>query len=118
MRVFVPGGVVGALGAPGDADTGITQVQKGFENDSLGEPTFGSPSRVQVVPMAPLSAWNNVTHDEPIFDPTTGTVHVLFSNSGAPTTINVLFWDPHSLIGPGQADTYNDESPPPHDVGV
>ena len=106
MSVFVPGGVVGALGAPGDTDTGLTQLNKDFANQSVGEPGFGSPSRIQVVPLAPTSVWNFVTHTEPVFDPTTETIHVLFSNSGPPVTVNVLFWDPHTAVGPGEADTY------------
>ena len=115
-RFTIPGGTTGFAGGPNDIDTGITQLQKGFENDSLGEPTFGSPSRIQVVPLAPLGPWALLTHDEPIFDPTTGTIHVIFSNGGAPATVNCLFWDPHSLIGPGEADTYN--AGPPGNIGV
>ena len=108
--------------APGDTtiDTGLTQLSKIFTSMSPGEPPLGvttSPpgppdgalpaSRVQVIPQAPLAAWNGVTHGEPFVDPATGTVKVLFTNGGATAAINVLFWDPHTIVGPGQADTYN-----------
>jgi hypothetical protein len=108
MRVTIPAGTNG--GPPGtlDVDTGITQVNKSFAGMSPSEPGFGSPSRVQVVPLVPTAAWTNITHGEPTFNATTGTVHVLFSNPTAfAAEINVLFWDPHSEVGPGQAMTYN-----------
>lgn len=101
-----------------DCDTGITQVDRSFADMSPGEPPLGvtsaSPpapgttpaSRIQVIPLAPLSAWFGVTHSEPYYDPATGTIHVQFS-AGVDGVVNVLFWDPHSLIGPGDADTYN-----------
>ena len=109
--------------APGDTtiDTGLTQLSKIFASMSPGEPPLGvttSPpgppdgtlpaSRVQVIPQAPLGPWNSVTHGEPFIDPATGTVKVTFVlDSEGSVTINVLFWDPHSMVGPGQADTYN-----------
>lgn len=108
--------------APGvtDIDTGLTQVQLGFGESSVNEPPLGvsaaaapapgtlPASRVQVIPMAPLAGWTGVTHSEPYVNTTTGTVHVAFDNTNEiATTINVLFWDPHTSIGPGQAQTYN-----------
>jgi len=111
MRVEILDGVI-------DIDTGLTQPNRSFPDYSPGEPPLGvnaavSPvagtppaSRIQVIPMAPLSDWQGVTHGEPYFNTTTNTIHVQFSN-GVQTFINVLFWDPHSLIGPGDADTYN-----------
>lgn len=106
-----------ALG-PGvtDVDTGICQVSQALGNDppmSGTIPTLldpdGTASRIQVIPMSPLPLWQAVTHSEPAV--VNGTVHVLFTNSGPPTTINVLFWDPHTHIGPGDADTYNPANP-------
>lgn len=103
-----------------DVDTGLTQLGKSFAAQSPGEPTLGvagtsapapgalPASRVQVIPLAPLPQWDNITHSEPYFNTTTGTVHVAFTNSDqGNATINVLFWDPHTLVGPGEADTYN-----------
>ena len=44
-------------------------------------------------------------------DAEAGTIEVEFQNSGvAPVTINVLFWDPHTLAGPVAADTYLEET--------
>jgi len=104
-------------------DTGLTQLNKSFANDSIGEPPLGvaiappgppdgtlPASRVHVIPMSPIPAWTSVTHGEPFVDPATGTVKVTFNNvvsPAGPVTINVLFWDPHTIVGPGQADTYN-----------
>jgi hypothetical protein len=92
-------------------DTGLKQVAQTFAGMSPGEP--GLTQRVQVIPMAPLAGWTNIVHGEPYVGPG-GTVWVDFSKTGifpeppfqnAP--FNVLFWDPHSIVGPGQADTYN-----------
>jgi hypothetical protein len=104
-----------------DIDTGLTQVGKGFAGMSPNEPTLGvegtvppadgalPASRVQVIPLAPLSKWADIVHSEPYFNTTTGTVHVRFVSTleGTITDLNVLFWDPHSMVGPGEADTYN-----------
>jgi hypothetical protein len=85
MRITLPAGTGGGEGpvfpSRTDVDTGITQLQKGFNNDSLGEPGFdiggvGDPTRLQVVPMAPMTAWNSVTMDDPNWDLTTETMHV------------------------------------------
>lgn len=102
-------------------DTGLSQVDKAFGNMSLNEPPMGvtiappgppdgtgPASRIMVIPQAPTSAWTDITHGEPYLNPATGTIFVTFNNGGkTPATINVLFWDPHSLVGPGDADTYN-----------
>jgi hypothetical protein len=106
--------------AAGDTlvDTGIRQVNQNFAANSVGEPNLGIPgiaapgdgtlpaSRVQVIPMAPLSQWTNVDHSEPWVNTATGTVFVTFTGGGG-ETINVLFWDPHTAIGPGEAETYH-----------
>lgn len=104
-----------------DIDTGLTQLNKGFSADSVNEPPLGisgalpplngslPASRVQVIPLAPLDKWFGIVHSEPYFNTTTGTVHVQFYNigEGRASDLNVLFWDPHSAIGPGEASTYN-----------
>lgn len=103
-------------------DTGLRQVSKAFGNSSLGEPLLGieaappgpadgtaPASRVMVIPQ-PLNydKWSLVTHGEPFVDPATGTVKVTFSNTDLnPVTVNVLFWDPYPIAGPGDADTYH-----------
>lgn len=106
---------------PTDVDTGITQPNRSFPDYSPNEPPLGvetvppgppagtlPASRIQVIPMSPTVNWLDVTHGEPYFDPTTGTIHVNFSTTPIPDIfINVLFWDPHSIVGPGEADTYN-----------
>lgn len=115
QRITLPGN-----GAATDVDTGIQQPGLAFGNSSAAEPPMGaisnvSPpdgtlpsSRIQVIPMAPTDNWSAVTHGEPWFDTTTGTIHVRFVNNGETgITINALFWNPHTLVGPGQADTYN-----------
>jgi hypothetical protein len=63
-----------------------------------------------VIPLLPLDAWAGITQSEPWFNATTGTVFVSFTTPGEPgpdVEVNALFWDPHTSIGPGQADTYN-----------
>lgn len=104
-------------------DTGLRQVDKAFNNMSLNEPPLGvsaappgppdgttPASRVMVIPQPPnYTAWLSITHGEPFVDPATGTVKVTFNNGNEePETVNALFWDPHSILGPGQADPYND----------
>jgi hypothetical protein len=101
-------------------DTGLIQQNTSFPDYSPNEPTMGQtltvppgaaplgppPSRVHVIPLAPLGAWALVAHSEPFINTTTGTIHVQFGVD-ALTELNVLFWDPHSIVGPGQADSYN-----------
>jgi hypothetical protein len=112
-------------GVPTDIDTGLTQVQQDFSQSSVNEPFLGIPgtaapgpgalpaSRVQVIPLAPLAGWQFVTHSEPYFNTSTGTVHVAFTFNGeGATTLNALFWDPDTKIGPGQAVPYNAAPPP------
>jgi hypothetical protein len=102
-------------------DTRLQQVNKSFADMSPNEPPLGvtiappgppdgtpPASRIQVIPMSPIPLWTDITHGEPFVNPATGTVWVTFNNGGkTPVEINVLFWDPHSAIGPGQASTYN-----------
>lgn len=109
MRITLPPATGGEFPIPSitNVDTGVTQLNKAFDDMSLDEPSFGTPSRIQVAPMSPIPAWSSVTHSEPAFDSGTETVHVTFFNHvQSPVTINVLIWDPHSTIGPGEADLY------------
>lgn len=101
MRINLPPG-------PTDIDTGLAQVNKSFADMSPGEPGFDDPSRIQVVPLAMIGNWASITHGEPYFDPATQSIHVAFNNAGLAVTINALFWNPHSLVGPGEADAYTD----------
>lgn len=101
-------------------DTGLTQIGRGFENMSKAEPPLGASSappgpapgtlpasRIQVIPLSPVTPWADVTHGEPFVNPATNTIWVSFNNSGEDDIeVNVLFWDPHSMVGPGDADTY------------
>lgn len=102
-------------GGPGilDLDTGLTQVNRAWGNSSDGEPGFGTPSRIQVVPLAPiagvdgLTGWVKLSHGEPFLDPITNTIHVEFTNDAlVPAFVNGLFWNPHTAMGPGEADPY------------
>jgi hypothetical protein len=89
--------------------TGLTQLNRAWNNSSSDEPDFSTPSRIQVIPLAPLDPWvaGFITHTEPFLDPTSNTIHVLISNAnGFEHAINVLFWDPHTVMGPGVADEY------------
>jgi hypothetical protein len=105
-----------------DIDTGLRQANMSFDASSDSEPPLGisgvappadgslPASRVQVIPLAPISEWMGaaISHSEPWFNTATGTVFVTFrSGNEGQADINVLFWDPHTLVGPGEADTYN-----------
>jgi hypothetical protein len=119
MRLTLPHTTIGDGGNiphPVDVDTGLCQPTLAFEHGEPildGEdpslPFVGVPSRVQVLPMLPWSAFDDVTHAEPYFDDATGTVHVVMLNSNlfADVEVNVLFWDPHLYISPGDADCYS-----------
>jgi hypothetical protein len=62
-----------------------------------------------VIPLVPTNPWAGVSLvGEPWVDAATGDVFVQFDNTNEiPVTVNVLFWDPDTKIGPGQASTYN-----------
>lgn len=100
-------------------DTGLQQQSLALGNSSVNEPPLGIPgaapvpdgalpaSRVQVIPLSPIGAWTGVGVGEPYFDTTSGTVKVPFKNFGANVPLlNVLFWDPHTSVGPGLANIY------------
>lgn len=75
-------------------------------------------SRVQVIPQPPLSAWDDVLDiGEPFLDPTTNTVKVELTFPALEPElgfepVNVLFWCPHTIQSPGQADPYGPNTPP------
>jgi hypothetical protein len=100
-----------------DIDTGLTIVNQGYGplEPPLGVHAAVAPadgtepaSRIQVIPMAPLDNWAGVTIGEPWYNTTDGRIHVNIDNPNeGDIEINVLFWNPHTAISPGQADTYN-----------
>jgi hypothetical protein len=103
------------MGTPVQIDTGLAQPNTGFGDYSPGEPGLDAVgnvgSRIQVIPMAKPSQWGGVEHSEPYVDPADGKIYVNFlvplpPEFAVPVTLNVLFWDPHSIVGPGDADKY------------
>ena len=106
-----------AAGVLTNVDTGLTQKSFAFPSgdapigvEQALPPADGADpaSRVMVIPLAPTLQWAGVTHGEPYLDTDTNTIHVVFlNNSEGAVDINVLFWLPHSGIGPVEADTYN-----------
>lgn len=101
-------------------DTGIRESNLAVAANSVDEPPLGvisavppapgttPASRVQVIPLLPIAPWSDITQGEPYVDEATGRVFVeltLLQDEG-PVECNVLFWDPHSSMGPGAADTY------------
>lgn len=85
---------------------GSTSISTGLCQKSLA---FGTDpnlaARVMVIPMSDTTKWATITHSEPYVS--NGVVYVDFANSGGTLLdVNVLFWDPHSHIGPGMADDY------------
>lgn len=79
---------------------GTTTVDTGLEIHSNGYPgppgNATVPSRVQVIPLSPISGWTGVTHADPTYDAVTGVISVAFTAADN-TDINVLFWLPHSI---------------------
>lgn len=88
---------------PTPVSTGLTQKSLAFGSN---QPNLAQ--RVMVIPMAPMSAWDYVTHGDPYVD-TDGTITVDFTYGGQDQQgvyVNVLFWAPHTGIGPGSAVSY------------
>lgn len=116
MKILVPAFDV----TPGtlDVDTGISETLRGENVNGPNQPKFDTVlatpavSRLNVIPQSPFDAWfaGAILHGEPYLDPGTNTLHVIFTNNNVETpaavSIDVLFWDPHSLCGPGLADSY------------
>jgi hypothetical protein len=65
--------------------------------------------------MAPIDPWvtGGIQHSEPRLN-VGGTVEVDFfvADGTGEQEINVMFWDPHTLVGPVSADGYNEVFPP------
>jgi hypothetical protein len=112
MRITVPQATRPQEGPPIpgllDVDTGLQQCLRAFPvNEPTDDPALGAASRVMVFPMSPIANWPSIIHGEPYMDATTKTVHVTFVNfNPAPETLNVLFWNPHSIVCPLSANTY------------
>jgi hypothetical protein len=86
-------------------ENGVTDVDTGLTEVSLAvSPILAA--RVMVLPMAPTPNWEFITHANPTFSAITSTVHVAFTNSSSTITLNVFFWDPHTIVGPVDADSY------------
>lgn len=91
-----------------DVDTGIQQASEAIE---ASQPNF--TQRLQIIPLAPTDNWAGLQISEPTLDPVTNTLHVIIQVGLVPEPpfqlppLNVLFWDPHTLAGPGDTDTYN-----------
>lgn len=87
---------------PIDVDTGIRITNRALAPD----PDIAR--QLEIIALPRLDVWDRVTFQEPFFDPTTGTVHVLMARAGGvdSVTFNVLFVMPHTLAGPMTADTY------------
>lgn len=116
--------------APVVIDTGLCQVNRAFGASSDGEPGLGitssvpvpdgalPASRVMVLPLVNAlgtnAEWDDILIGEPFFNSATGTVCVPFAHGPVgrtPYVANVLFWDPHTAIGPVEADTYSTLAP-------
>jgi hypothetical protein len=94
---------------------GVNIIHTGLQQDlrafPVGEPTDdpapNHASRIMVFPLSPIVAWAGVTHGEPYMDPTSKTIRVAITNPTQGTVeVNVLFWDPHSIVCPLDAMTY------------
>lgn len=85
---------------PVPINTGLCQKSYALGTDA------GFPGRVMVIPLAPTASWTGVTMSEPYM--LNGTVYVNFSYTGEPITLNVLFWAPHTYVGPVTTDAYLD----------
>jgi len=89
-----------------DVDTGLTQTGRGLDPD----PDLAA--RVMVIPLSPIAAWfvagvGFLQVSDPFFDTTTQTVHVTITSTFPENTeINVLFWDPHTVLAPVSAEGY------------
>ena len=84
---------------------GQTAIDTGIRiNTNNFSPDPGLPSRLMVLVQPPTGPWDAITAmSEPYFVGTTLTIDF---NCASETTVNVLFWLPHSLTGPLSADAY------------
>jgi hypothetical protein len=97
------------VAGPQTIDTGLRQVNQAFGSSSVGEP--GLAARTMVIPLAASSSatgdWSLVRVADPTIGPD-GTVLVSLTWLGeaSSATYNVLFWAPHTLVGPVDAAPY------------
>ncbi len=79
---------------------GSTDVPHGLLQQNLSiDPSLAAS--IMVIPLPPTGNWANITTGEP-----TASI-VPFSNSGGGNVdLNVLFWLPHTMMGPGDAAAY------------
>lgn len=89
-----------------DVDTGLVQTETDFE---LGQPSLNTdPGRVMIIPIGNTGPFQFLSLGEPVFSSVTNTVHVPLTNAaGSDLTVNVLFIDPNTWLGPGYAEQYN-----------
>jgi len=90
-------------------DTGLRQVNQAFGASSVGEPDLAE--RTMVIPLPGSSTatgnWSLVRVANPTIGPN-GTVLVTLTWLGeaGSAIYNVLFWAPHTLVGPVDAEPY------------
>lgn len=102
-------------GPPQTIDTGLRQVNQAFGASSVDEP--GLAARTMLIPLVGSTAasgdWRDVrVSTEPSIGPNgTVIVELAWDGEGEEATFNVLFWAPHTSIGPVDADPYI--APPP-----
>jgi len=96
-----------------DLDTEVRVPSRAFapDPDVNGSQAFQRPSRVQIIPLAPLDAWAGVTHDEPFLSPITKTVHIIVHVPAGPVELNVLVDAIQTMTAPLTCDTYHDNAP-------
>jgi len=91
-------------------DTGLRQVNQAFGASSVNEPNLAA--RTMIIPLIGSDAasgdWRDVrVTGEPFIGPDgTVLVEMRYVGEGRDVTVNVLFWAPHTSIGPVDADLY------------
>jgi hypothetical protein len=97
-------------------DTGLRQVNLSFGASSVGEPDLAA--RTMVIPLpagvgpgpgpSPFGIWADVVVSaEPTIGPGgTVLVELTWNGEGGSAIFNVLFWAPHTSIGPVDAAPY------------
>jgi hypothetical protein len=98
------------VAGPQTIDTGLRQVNQSFGASSESEP--GLAERTMIIPLAASSSatgdWSLVRVADPTIGPD-GAVRVQMTWLGeaSSATYNVLFWAPHTSIGPVDAEPYS-----------
>jgi hypothetical protein len=102
--------------APQVIDTGLRQVNQAFGASSVNEP--GLAARTMVIPLIgsndAAGDWRDVrVNAEPFIGPDgTVLVELRYVGEARDVTVNVLFWAPHTSIGPVDAEPYTALIPP------